>query len=94
MNCVWIRIPLGKEVELGAGDIVSYGDPATPHGKGHSSPHFSAHGYCGQTAGWIRLLLVQRLDFPQTTLCHMETQLLPTERRTEPPRFRNLRTPA
>jgi len=28
-----------------------------PHGKGHSSPHFLAHVYCGQTAGWIRIPL-------------------------------------
>jgi len=32
----WIRIPLGTEVGLVPGDIVSYGDPA-PHGKGHNS---------------------------------------------------------
>ena len=25
--------------------------------KGHSSPHFSAHVYCGQTAGWIQVPL-------------------------------------
>jgi len=49
---------LGMEVGLGSGDIVLDGDPATPHGKGHSSlPHFSAHVYCGQTAGWIRIPL-------------------------------------
>jgi len=29
---------LGKEVGLGPGDIVLDGDPAPPHGKGHSSP--------------------------------------------------------
>ena len=25
--------------------------------KGHSSPHFSAHDNCGQTAGWIKIPL-------------------------------------
>jgi len=25
--------------------------------KGHNSPHFPAHIYCGQTAGWIKLPL-------------------------------------
>ena len=51
----WISIPLGTEVVFGPSDIVSHGDPALPpHGKGHSSPpHFSAHSYCGQMAGWI-----------------------------------------
>jgi len=33
---------VGKEVGLGPGDTVLDGDPAiSPHGKGHSSPHFS-----------------------------------------------------
>jgi len=37
-------------VSLGPSDIVLDGDPAElPHIKGHSSPHFSAHVYCGQT---------------------------------------------
>jgi len=44
----WIRIPLGMEVGLDTGDIVLDG-ARLPHGKGHSSPHFSAHVYCGQT---------------------------------------------
>jgi len=32
------------------------GDPTSGR-KGHSSPHFSAHGYCGQTAGWTKMPL-------------------------------------
>ena len=31
-------MPLGTEVVLGPGRIVLHGDPAPPHGKGHSSP--------------------------------------------------------
>jgi len=34
----WIKMPLGTEVGLGAGDIVLDGDPVPP--KGHSSPQF------------------------------------------------------
>jgi len=45
---------LGREVGLGPGDIVLDGDPAPPQKKRHSSPHFSAHVYYGQTAGWIK----------------------------------------
>jgi len=45
----WIKMTLGIEVGLGTGDIVLDGDPAAPHGKGHSSPHFWAHVHCGQT---------------------------------------------
>jgi len=52
---------LGMQVGLGPGHIVLDGDPATPPLKGHS-PQFSAyvcfgHVYCGQTAGWIKMLL-------------------------------------
>jgi len=43
-------MPLGTEVGLGPGDIVLDGDPAPP-------PQFSAHVYCGQTAGWIKMPL-------------------------------------
>jgi len=45
----WIRIPLGKEIGLGLGDIVLDGGPAPPRKGAHRSPHFSAHVYCGQT---------------------------------------------
>jgi len=41
----WIKMPLGRELGLGPGDIVLDGDPAIP--KGHS-PQFSAHVCCGQ----------------------------------------------
>jgi len=42
----WIKMPLGTEVGLGSGDVVLDGDSAPPR-KGHSSPLFSAHVYCG-----------------------------------------------
>jgi len=41
-----IKMPLGTELGLGEGDIVLDGDPASPE-KGHSTPDFSAHVYCG-----------------------------------------------
>ena len=44
------------EVGLVPGHIVLDGDPS-PHKKGHSSPQFSAHAYCGQTAEWIKMPL-------------------------------------
>ena len=34
----WIKMPRGTEVGLSPGDVVLGGDPAPPHGKGHS-PH-------------------------------------------------------
>ena len=50
-------MPLGMEVGLGAGDFVLDGDPAPLHKKGVEPPQFSAHVYCGQTAGWIKMAL-------------------------------------
>ena len=47
-------MPLGSEVGLGLGDIVLDGE--LPNLKGHS-PQLSAHVYCGQTAGWIKMPL-------------------------------------
>ena len=48
-------MPRGTEVGLGPRYIVLDGDPAPL--KGSQPPHFSAHVYCGQTAGWIRMQL-------------------------------------
>ena len=37
---------------------MSDGNPATPkRGRGRAPPKFSAHVYCGQTAGWMKLVL-------------------------------------
>jgi len=33
------------------------GDPAPPREKGTAPTQFLAHVYCGQTAGWIKMLL-------------------------------------
>jgi len=43
-------------MELGPGDFVLDGDQA-PSTKGGGLPQFSAHVYCGQTAGWIKMVL-------------------------------------
>jgi len=62
-------MPLGAEV--GLGDFVFDGDPATP-GKRHIHPtQFLAHVYCGQTAGWIQMLLLgaEVCSPAQVTLC-------------------------
>jgi len=43
---------------LGRDDFVLHGDPAPPSQKGAEAiPKFSAHVYCGQTAGWINMVL-------------------------------------
>ena len=44
--------------QVGLSHIVLDGVPAPPpQKKRHSSPQFSAHVYCGQTAGWIKVKL-------------------------------------
>jgi len=51
-------MPLGMEIDLGPGDFVLDGDPAPLLKKGaEPPPRFSAHVYCGQTAGWIKMAL-------------------------------------
>jgi len=52
-----IKMALGTEVGFGPGDIVLDGDPAPPPLKRGTALHFSAHVYCGQTAGWIKMPL-------------------------------------
>ena len=47
---------LGMEVGLSPGVFVLNGDPAPPPQKmAEPPPQFSAHVYCGQTAGWIKM---------------------------------------
>jgi len=43
----------GGRLGLGPGDSVLDGDLG-PRGKGHCSPHFLAHVYCGQTVAHLR----------------------------------------
>ena len=51
-------------------DCVRWGPSSPPQKKrgGHSSPHFSAHVYCGQTAGWIKMPLGTEEGLGQATL--------------------------
>ena len=51
---------LRMEVGLGLGHIVLDGVPAPP--KRATAPHFSAHVYYGQMAGWMKTPLGTRLD--------------------------------
>ena len=53
-------MPIGTEVGLGPDDIVLHGDPAPLPKKG-AEPQFSAHFYCGQTAGCIKMPLVMEV---------------------------------
>jgi len=92
----WIKMPFGTEVRLGPGHIVLDGNPATsppPIKINTQQPHhFSAHDYCGQTAGWITMPL--RMEFshgPDDILLHRDPAPS-TERGTAvpPPTFRRM----
>ena len=50
---------IGMELGLGPGDFVLNGDPASLPKRGglERGPQFSAHVYCGQTAGWMKVVL-------------------------------------
>jgi len=51
-------MPLGTKVGLSPGDSVLDGDPVPLPTKGvEPLPQFSAHFYCGQTAGCIKMPL-------------------------------------
>ena len=50
-------MPFGMELGLDPGDFVLNGDPVAPSPKGGGAPKFSAHVYCDQTAGWMKLIL-------------------------------------
>ena len=50
-------MPLGMEQGLDPDDFVLDGIPLPPPQKGGGAPKFSAHVYCGQTAGWMKLVL-------------------------------------
>jgi len=70
-TAIWIKMPLGREVGLGPGDIVLDGVPRgagssfntmdpVPSEKGHR-PQFSAQVYYGQTDGCDCLSLLTRI---------------------------------
>jgi len=79
---------LGMQLGLGAGDFVLDGDPAPPpFPKRRRSPQFSAHVYCGQTAGWINKALGMEVGLgPVHIVLYGDTAPLP-KNGAEPPIF-------
>ena len=78
---------LGTQVGLGPGYIVLDGDPA-PLPKGEERPKFSAHAYCGQTAGWIKMPLGTKVGLgPGNLVFDADPLPLPPRGRAPPPIF-------
>jgi len=63
-----INMPLGRDVGLSQSDIMLDGDPALLPKWGRS-PQFSAHVYCGQTAGGIKMTHGTEAGLGPATLC-------------------------
>jgi len=80
---------LGMEVSLGQGHIVLYRDPLPPKKRmGHSLLQISAHVYCGQTAGWIKMPLDMEVGLgPGDIVWDGDPVPSPTERGTSVPHF-------
>jgi len=84
-------MPLGMEVDLSPGDLVLDGDPALfpkrRRSPGAEPPQFSAHVYCGQTAGWIKMALGMEVGLgPVYIVLDGDTAPLPKKGQS-PPNF-------
>ena len=79
-------MPLGMEVGLSSGDSVLDGDPATLTKKG-ADPQFSAHVYCFQTAGWIKMPLGTEVGLDPNDIVLHGAALLPPKGHSAFPQF-------
>jgi len=82
-------MPLGMEVDFGPGDFVLDGDPAPlPKKGGGASPQlFSAHVWCGQTAGLIKMPLGMQVNLGQTNIVLDGDPAPPRQKRDRAPQF-------
>ena len=82
-TAAWIKMPLGKEVDLGPHDIVLDGYPAFPSQKGGGAPpKFRPMSIVAKRldrSGWH---LAWRLASAEGTLCSIETQPPPQKRQS------------
>jgi len=63
----WIKVPLGREVDLGPGDIVLDGDPVSP--KRGTAPTFRPMSIVVKRLDESRCHLVRRQASAEATLC-------------------------
>ena len=73
---------LTMQVGLGLATLCYMG-PAPPPQKAAEPPQVSAHVYCGQTAGWIKMPLGTEVRLGDIVL-HEDTAPLPLKRDTRP----------
>jgi len=82
---VWIKIPLGKEVNIGLGDLVLDGGRSSPPPKRGTARQSSAHVYCGQTPGWIQRPLGKEVDLGPGHIVLDENPAPPAKGEQQPP---------
>ena len=87
-------MPLGRDVDVGPGDIVLDGDPAPPKEAHPPPPPFSAHVCCGQTAGRIKMLLGREVDLGPGHIVLHGAQLPARKGAQQSPFFRPMSTVA
>ena len=81
-------MPFCMEVGLVPGDFVLDGDQAPPRQKGAQSPQFSAHIYCGHTAGWIKMQLGTEVGLGQGDIVEWGPSSPPPKKGGATPNFR------
>jgi len=81
-------MPLCMEVGLLPGHFVLDADPAFPPKKRGTAPQFSAHVYCGQTAGFNRIPLGRVVGLSPSFIVLDGDPALPSPKGTQLPNFR------
>jgi len=63
-------MPRDRELAVDQATLCHMGTQLLPPQKeGTVAPHLSAHVYCGQTAGWIKMPLGTKVNLGQAILC-------------------------
>ena len=78
---------LGMDVGLSPGDVVLDGDPVPLSNKGAEPPKFSAHVYCGQMSGWIKMPLGTKVGLSPGD-CVLDRDPAPLPKKGAAPNFR------
>jgi len=83
----WIKTSLGMELGLDPGNFLLDGDPSPPQKWAGPPFQFSAHFYCGQTAGCIKIPLGTEVGLgPDDIVLDRDPAPLP-KKGAEPPIF-------
>ena len=83
----WIKMSLGMELALGAGDFVLDGDLAPPPKGGTAPSPIFGPFYCGQTAGCIKMPLGVEVSLDPSNIVLDGDPALPSPKRGQSPQF-------